>query len=408
MLDVAAHLDPAGDDARPVLHGDLRAHDARLDARGRRGSTSSRPRAPRACANSVIQRRHVLRNALLPVVTLAGLQAGTLVGGAVLTETVFAWPGIGRLMYEALLQRDYNLLLGVFVVCSAMVLVFNLDHRPGLPRWSIRASSSPHETVLANRCCAIPAALIGAGHPDDRDRWSRCSGRCCFPTSPWRMVQRPFLPPFTLPTVSARHRRARPRRAAGHHLRRARLAAGRPGLDAGGAGGRRSARRDRRLFRRPDRRRADALHRVLPDRPELCAGDRAGRDPAALDRTRSSRAIAIVSAGRRWRGWCAARCCRCARANMSRPPSSTGQTSCWIIWREILPNALSPVIVLASLMVATAILLESSLSFLGLGDPNLMSLGLHGRRRPHRDPPGLVDHGVSRARHPARRCWRST
>ncbi len=76
--------------------------------------------------DSVIQRRHVLRNALLPVVTLAGLQAGTLVGGAVLTETVFAWPGIGRLMYDALLQRDYNLLLGVFIVSSAMVLIFNL------------------------------------------------------------------------------------------------------------------------------------------------------------------------------------------------------------------------------------------------------------------------------------------
>ena len=53
----------------------------------------------------------------------------------------------------------------------------------------------------------------------------------------------------------------------------------------------------------------------------------------------------------------------------------TGQTHGWIIWREILPNALSPVIVLASLMVATAILLESSLSFLGLGDPTLMSWG---------------------------------
>lgn len=76
--------------------------------------------------NNVIQRRHVLRNALLPVVTLAGVHSGTLIGGAVLTETVFAWPGIGRLMYEALLQRDYNLLLGVFVVCSAMVLIFNL------------------------------------------------------------------------------------------------------------------------------------------------------------------------------------------------------------------------------------------------------------------------------------------
>jgi len=76
--------------------------------------------------DGVIQRRHVLRNALLPVVTLAGVHSGTLIGGAVLTETVFAWPGIGRLMYEALLQRDYNLLLGVFVVCSAMVLIFNL------------------------------------------------------------------------------------------------------------------------------------------------------------------------------------------------------------------------------------------------------------------------------------------
>jgi peptide/nickel transport system permease protein len=53
----------------------------------------------------------------------------------------------------------------------------------------------------------------------------------------------------------------------------------------------------------------------------------------------------------------------------------TGQSHKWIIWREILPNALSPIIVLASLMVATAILLESSLSFLGLGDPNLMSWG---------------------------------
>ena len=74
----------------------------------------------------LIQRRHVLRNALLPIVTLAGLQAGQLVGGAILTETVFAWPGIGRLMFEALAQRDYNVLLGVFFVSAAMVLMFNL------------------------------------------------------------------------------------------------------------------------------------------------------------------------------------------------------------------------------------------------------------------------------------------
>jgi len=73
-----------------------------------------------------ITRLHVLRNAILPVITLAGIQAGQLVGGAVLTETVFAWPGIGRLMFDALLQRDYNLLLGVFFVSSAMVILFNL------------------------------------------------------------------------------------------------------------------------------------------------------------------------------------------------------------------------------------------------------------------------------------------
>ena len=66
------------------------------------------------------------RNAILPVVTLAGLQAGQLVGGAVLTETVFAWPGIGRLMFESLAARDYNTLLGVFLVSAAMVILFNV------------------------------------------------------------------------------------------------------------------------------------------------------------------------------------------------------------------------------------------------------------------------------------------
>lgn len=74
----------------------------------------------------VIRRRHILRNAILPVVTLAGLQAGQLIGGAVLTETVFAWPGIGRLMFESLAARDYNTILGVFLVSAAMVIVFNI------------------------------------------------------------------------------------------------------------------------------------------------------------------------------------------------------------------------------------------------------------------------------------------
>jgi len=73
-----------------------------------------------------VLRRHVLRNAMLPIVTFAGLQLGQVAGGAVLVETVFAWPGIGRLMFDALLQRDYQLLLGVFLVTSATVILFNL------------------------------------------------------------------------------------------------------------------------------------------------------------------------------------------------------------------------------------------------------------------------------------------
>ena len=73
-----------------------------------------------------ILRRHVLRNALLPVITFAGIQAGQLIGGSILVETVFAWPGIGRLAFEALLARDYQVLLGVFLCTSVLVVVFNL------------------------------------------------------------------------------------------------------------------------------------------------------------------------------------------------------------------------------------------------------------------------------------------
>ncbi len=70
--------------------------------------------------------RHVLRNALLPIITYAGIQAGQLVGGSILVETVFAWPGIGRLAFDALLARDYSLLLGVFFMTSVLVIAFNL------------------------------------------------------------------------------------------------------------------------------------------------------------------------------------------------------------------------------------------------------------------------------------------
>lgn len=69
---------------------------------------------------------HVLRNALLPVVTYAGLQLGQLASGSLLIEVVYAWPGIGRLLYDALIQRDYPVLLGVFLVISVLVVAFNV------------------------------------------------------------------------------------------------------------------------------------------------------------------------------------------------------------------------------------------------------------------------------------------
>lgn len=69
---------------------------------------------------------HVLRNALLPVVTFLGVQTGSLLGGAVVIESVFAWPGLGRLAHQAVLQRDYNLLLGILLCGSLLVVAMNL------------------------------------------------------------------------------------------------------------------------------------------------------------------------------------------------------------------------------------------------------------------------------------------
>jgi len=70
--------------------------------------------------------KHALRNAAIPILTLLGLQAGQLMGGAVLTETVFAWPGLGRLMVKAIFARDYVLLQGAVLVFALAFVVINL------------------------------------------------------------------------------------------------------------------------------------------------------------------------------------------------------------------------------------------------------------------------------------------
>jgi peptide/nickel transport system permease protein len=70
--------------------------------------------------------RHGLRNALIPIVTVVGVQAGYLLGGAVLTETVFAWPGVGTLMVQGILARDFPLVQGCVLVIALAFVVINL------------------------------------------------------------------------------------------------------------------------------------------------------------------------------------------------------------------------------------------------------------------------------------------
>src|SRR5258708_4604730 len=74
----------------------------------------------------LIQLRHALRNALIPVTTVAGMHLGNLLGGAVVVETLFGWPGMGRLALESVLARDFSVLLGVLLLSSLLVIIANV------------------------------------------------------------------------------------------------------------------------------------------------------------------------------------------------------------------------------------------------------------------------------------------
>lgn len=74
----------------------------------------------------VVVYKHGLRNALLPLVTVLGMDFAFVLAGTVLIETVFAWPGMGRLMFEAIAARDYPILTGIFTVVTAMVIIVNI------------------------------------------------------------------------------------------------------------------------------------------------------------------------------------------------------------------------------------------------------------------------------------------
>jgi peptide/nickel transport system permease protein len=89
------------------------------------GADFIRTARAKGLAERVVLYKHALRNALLPVVTVLGLQFGNVLAGAILVETVFNWPGLGRLAFESVLRRDYPTILGVLLFSSIVVVVMN-------------------------------------------------------------------------------------------------------------------------------------------------------------------------------------------------------------------------------------------------------------------------------------------
>lgn len=90
------------------------------------GADFIRTARAKGLSSSVVMYKHALRNAVLPVITMLGLQFGNVMAGAILVETVFNWPGLGRLAFESVLRRDYPTILGVLLFSSIVVVVMNL------------------------------------------------------------------------------------------------------------------------------------------------------------------------------------------------------------------------------------------------------------------------------------------
>ncbi|MCX8134320.1 MAG: ABC transporter permease [Roseococcus sp.] len=90
------------------------------------GAEHVRTARAKGLSERLVVLRHALRNALIPVITLIGLQIGFLLGGAVVTETIFSWPGVGRLAVGAILSSDFPMAQGTIIVLSAGFIVINL------------------------------------------------------------------------------------------------------------------------------------------------------------------------------------------------------------------------------------------------------------------------------------------
>src|SRR5262249_60431 len=163
-------------------------------------------------------------NALVPVVTVVGLQAGALLGGAIITETIFALPGVGRLLVDAIFQRDFPIVQGVVLFLALNFLVVNLLVHlpypfpdPPIPydRWPSTAapprSRPPRRRPVAGRCwsagsCAATWRSSGSWSSPRSwwpRRWRRGSPPTIRPSRPWSGCSSGQDPPTSsAPTTS--------------------------------------------------------------------------------------------------------------------------------------------------------------------------------------------------------------
>jgi peptide/nickel transport system permease protein len=124
-LDVAYHLVlPAGTLA--LIYLALYSRLSRASMLEVLGSDYVRTARAKGLSENTVVFKHALRNAILPVVTVAGLQLSAMLAGAVLVETVFTWPGMGQLAFESILRRDNQLILGILLLSAVLVIVGNL------------------------------------------------------------------------------------------------------------------------------------------------------------------------------------------------------------------------------------------------------------------------------------------
>ena len=313
---------------------------------------------------------YALRNALLPVVTVLGLQLGLVLTGAVLTETVFSWPGLGRLIYDAILARDTPVIMGAFIVMSVTValasLATDLVYAALDPRVKLYVIAAA--LVIASRSRVALAASV-AHHPGRRRL----------------AVAAPFLP---LPGPQRDGRG--PIHAAGR-----------------GALARHGQFRARRLLaaRLGNAARADGRHRLVGDREpprhraRLVAGYFGGSVDAVLSRSFDvfllipsfflvllivalfGSSIAFTMVAIALTTW--PRSARIMRAQVLSLKSrvyvqaarSAGASHLRTLLRHVVPNGLAPIVTDATILMGLAILTEAGLSFLGLGDQNAVSWG---------------------------------